>query len=92
MLTDEFWSKLTTVFSRIKIYNQPDLRSYVEGMLYRIRVGCPWRDGSGLNVCLGMNINPELYLVDQEANDNIVYFFKLRKTNGFSGQPFDPCT
>ena len=44
MLTDEYWSKLTTIFSRIKIYNKPNLRSYVEGMLYRIRVGCPWRD------------------------------------------------
>ena len=33
-----------TIFSQIRIYNKPNLRSYVEGMLYRIRVGCPWRD------------------------------------------------
>ncbi|MGI2026581.1 IS5 family transposase [Endozoicomonas acroporae] len=44
MLNDEYWSKLTTIFSQISIYNKPNLRSYVEGMLYRIRVGCPWRD------------------------------------------------
>jgi transposase len=26
------------------IYNKPNLRRMVEGMLYRMRVGCPWRD------------------------------------------------
>ncbi|WP_434784644.1 transposase, partial [Pseudomonas amygdali] len=26
------------------IYNKRDLRTTVEGMLYRMRVGCPWRD------------------------------------------------
>ncbi|WP_345195508.1 IS5 family transposase, partial [Kistimonas scapharcae] len=44
MLTDEYWLKLTTIFSQVNIYNKPDLRLNVEGMLYRIRVGCPWRD------------------------------------------------
>ncbi|MCK5894011.1 MAG: transposase [Endozoicomonadaceae bacterium] len=44
MLTDEYWSKLSTIFSQIKIYNKSNLRLVVEGMLYRIRVGCPWRD------------------------------------------------
>lgn len=44
MLTDEYWSKLSTIFSQINIYNKPDLRLSVEGMLYRIRSGCPWRD------------------------------------------------
>lgn len=44
MLSDEYWSKLTSIFRQINIYNKPNLRLYVEGMLYRIRVGCPWRD------------------------------------------------
>lgn len=26
------------------IYHKPNLRKTVEGMLYRMRVGCPWRD------------------------------------------------
>lgn len=26
------------------IYDKPELRMMVEGMLYRMRVGCPWRD------------------------------------------------
>jgi transposase len=26
------------------IYDKPDLRLMVEAMLYRMRVGCPWRD------------------------------------------------
>jgi transposase len=26
------------------IYDKPDLRRMVEGMLHRMRVGCPWRD------------------------------------------------
>jgi len=29
---------------QVRIYNKPDLRMTVEGMLYRIRTGCPWRD------------------------------------------------
>lgn len=27
-----------------RIYNKPNLRMIVEAMLYRMRVGCPWRD------------------------------------------------
>lgn len=27
-----------------RIYDKPNLRMIVEGMLYRMRVGCPWRD------------------------------------------------
>ena len=26
------------------IYNKRNLRMTIEGMLYRMRVGCPWRD------------------------------------------------
>lgn len=44
MLSDEFWSKLKTILLQENIYNKPNLRLMVEGMLYRLRVGCPWRD------------------------------------------------
>ena len=27
-----------------RIYDKPNLRKMVEAMLYRMRVGCPWRD------------------------------------------------
>lgn len=44
MLTDELWSKLQGILRQHRIYNKPFLRDMVEGMLYRMRVGCPWRD------------------------------------------------
>jgi transposase len=44
MLSDELWSKLEKILLQQTIYHKPDLRLTVEGMLYRMRVGCPWRD------------------------------------------------
>ncbi len=44
MLNDELWSKLRTILLQVGIYYKPNLRLTVEGMLYRMRVGCPWRD------------------------------------------------
>lgn len=44
MLTDELWPKLKAILRQQRIYDKPFLRDMVEGMLYRMRVGCPWRD------------------------------------------------
>jgi transposase len=44
MLSDEHWSKLRTIMLQHGIYHKPGLRKMVEGMLHRMRVGCPWRD------------------------------------------------
>lgn len=44
MLSDELWSKLRTIMQQQGIYDKPELRLMVEAMLYRLRVGCPWRD------------------------------------------------
>src|SRR5277367_3923691 len=44
MLNDERWSKLREIMVQHKIYNKPNLRMIVEAILYRMRVGCPWRD------------------------------------------------
>lgn len=44
MLTDEHWSKLKAMMLKLNIYNKPTLRQTTEGILYRIRVACPWRD------------------------------------------------
>jgi transposase len=44
MLTDERWSKLRLIMKKFSIYDKPNLRQTVEGILYRMRVGCPWRD------------------------------------------------
>lgn len=41
MRSDEFWSKLKKVLFQEVIYNKRNLRMTVEGMLYRMRVGCP---------------------------------------------------
>ena len=44
MLTDEHWSKLKAIMLEIGIYDKPTLRQTTEGIFYRMRVGCPWRD------------------------------------------------
>ena len=44
MLSDEHWSKLRVIMRENGIYHKPNLRKTVEGILYRMRVGCPWRD------------------------------------------------
>ncbi len=44
MLNDELWSKLREIMLQHSIYNKPNLRMMVEAMLYRMRIGCPWRD------------------------------------------------
>lgn len=44
MLNDELWSKLKEILLQQRIYDKPNLRTMVEAMLYRMRVGCPWRD------------------------------------------------
>jgi transposase len=44
MLSDELWSKLKEIMLHNRIYDKPNLRKMIEAMLYRMRVGCPWRD------------------------------------------------
>ncbi|SDX28881.1 transposase, partial [Nitrosomonas communis] len=44
MLNDEYWSKLEKILLQESIDNKRNLRMTVEGILYRMRVGCPWRD------------------------------------------------
>ena len=44
LLTDEYWSKLRPIMLESGVYDKPSLRQTVEGILYRLRVGCPWRD------------------------------------------------
>src|SRR3989338_6395045 len=44
MLTDEHWSKLRNIMREHGIYDKSSLRKTVEGILYRMRTGLPWRD------------------------------------------------
>ena len=44
LLTDEYWSKLKPILLDYGIYDKPELHLTVEGILYRLRVGCLWRD------------------------------------------------
>ena len=44
MLNDELWLKLWPIMSENGVYDKPDLRLTTEGILYRMRSGCPWRD------------------------------------------------
>jgi transposase len=45
MLTDYRWEKLLLLMKNTgRIYNKPEHRKTVEGILYRLRTGIPWRD------------------------------------------------
>lgn len=44
MLKDEHWTRLRPILLELNIYDKGNLRQTVEGVLYRMRVGCPWRD------------------------------------------------
>ena len=50
MLKDEHWTRLKPILLELNIYDKENLRQTVEGVLYRMRVGCPWRD---LPECFG---------------------------------------
>ncbi len=50
--SDEHWSKLREIQLHKAIYNKRNLRMTVEGMLYRMRGGCLWRDFPGAFVSL----------------------------------------
>lgn len=43
-LKDEFWSRLQEVLFISGIYWKENLRMTIEGILYKLRTGCPWRD------------------------------------------------
>lgn len=44
LLTDKQWHKLKLILLQLGIYNKHNLRLTVEGILFRIRTGIPWRD------------------------------------------------
>jgi transposase len=44
ILGDKLWAKRRRILLGERIHDKSNLRWTVEGMLYRIRVGCPWRD------------------------------------------------
>ena len=44
LLTNELWSKLLVILLELGLYDKPNLRKTIEGILYRMRTGCPWRD------------------------------------------------
>jgi transposase len=44
-LTDEIWNVLSRIMHlNGLIYNKPEHRKTLDGILYRIRTGIPWRD------------------------------------------------
>ncbi|MFG6665710.1 IS5 family transposase [Halomonas sp. HNIBRBA4712] len=47
MLTDSNWSKLKPILLQQGIHDKASLRLTVEGILYRMRTGCQWRDLPG---------------------------------------------
>jgi transposase len=47
LLTDEQWLKLKPILLDCRIYDKPNLRNNIEGILYKLRAGCTWRDVPG---------------------------------------------
>jgi len=43
MLSDELWLKLKTIVRQHGIYDKPTHRLMIKAVLYRVRVGCPWK-------------------------------------------------
>jgi transposase len=54
MLNDEHWSKLSVIMLKDRVYNKPTHRNTLEGILYRMRTGCPWRDVSHSRLVIGV--------------------------------------
>jgi transposase len=44
LLTDEHWSKLKPIMLESDIYDTSNLRMTLEAVLYKLTVGCRWRD------------------------------------------------
>lgn len=44
MLTEERWSKLREILLQFSLYDNAGLRRTVEGILFRMRSGIPWKD------------------------------------------------
>ena len=44
LLSDELWLKLKLILLQCGVYDKSNLRLVVEGILYRLRTGLPWRD------------------------------------------------
>ena len=45
MLTDDDWGKLSELMKQTgRVYQKREHRMTLEGILYRMRTGCPWRD------------------------------------------------
>jgi transposase len=44
MFSDKHWEKLKPILLQSGVYDKPNLRNIIEGIFYRLRTGCPWRD------------------------------------------------
>lgn len=44
MLSDEHWSTLKSILLEEGIYDNKNLKMVMEGVLYRMHTGVPWRD------------------------------------------------
>ena len=44
ILKNEHWTRLRPILLELNIYDKGNLRLTIEGILYRMRTGCPWRD------------------------------------------------
>jgi transposase len=87
MLKDEFWSKLKEIMLQHGMYDKPNLRMVVEAMLYRMRVGCPWRDLPAEFGCWNSSQrNGTLYIGSRSDIIKRVWDHKNKVTPGFTAK------
>lgn len=59
-LTNETWSRPFPILKQLGIYRKKNLRKTVEGILFRLRIGCQWADipscfGKANSICQSFN-------------------------------------
>lgn len=76
MLTDEYLSTLSRLLLETgRIYNKQEHRMTLEGILYRMRVGCPWRNIPEL-LAIGIRFIAVLILVEKRCSSSTASLIK----------------
>ena len=74
ILTDEHWLKLKPILRDLNIYNKRNLRNVIEGILYRMKTGCQWRD---IPECFGKNNSIFKCFNRWSKNDSFLKLFEM---------------
>jgi len=73
LLSEKYWLRFKEIMLNFGIYDKPNLRKTVEGILYRMRTGVPWRD---LPPYFGQWNSIYQQFNRRSKNDKLMKFFK----------------